>query len=108
VARKEIELRENIVEDASINYNPMVGQHRKQPANSKINSKSGYLFKKGSGKMRQTWARRWFSVKDDLLLYVSKGKEEEATVALNLRVSMVKPSESQDRRFCFEVISPVK
>ena len=31
-----------------------------------------------------------------------------ANVAANLRVCMVRPAENVDRRFCFEVVSPMK
>lgn len=67
----------------------------------------GYLFKKGSGKVRQVWNRRWFTIKGDYLLYTARGDAEPPTVAANLRLCSVRPCDSE-RRFCFEVISPAK
>jgi len=72
-------------------------------------TKVGYLFKKGSGKVRQVWNRRWFSIKGDYLLYSTRGETEPPTVAANLRLCTVRTCDpNAERRFCFEVISPVK
>ncbi|KAL7749029.1 hypothetical protein RI367_005679 [Sorochytrium milnesiophthora] len=71
-------------------------------------SKAGYLFKKNQvQRMRQTWSRRYFAIKNDLLIY-SHRRETEAVVAMNLRYSTVKVSDHNDRRFCFDVISAQK
>ncbi len=70
--------------------------------------KAGYLMKKGSGRIASTWSRRWFMLKGDFLLYTTRGKDEAPTIAANLRVTSVRPTENADRRFCFDVITPNK
>lgn len=39
-------------------------------------SKSGYLIKRGSGKIAQVWSRRYFTVRNGLLVYTQRGKTE--------------------------------
>ncbi|KNE72324.1 hypothetical protein AMAG_20566 [Allomyces macrogynus ATCC 38327] len=73
--------------------------------------KAGYLLKKNQNQRmaRHSWSRRYFEIKGDLLVYSQRGKDEEPVVAINLRVSTVKPGDSSsDRRYVFQVISSQK
>jgi hypothetical protein len=48
--------------------------------------KAGYLFKKSQQqRVRQSWSRRYFAIRGELLTYAQRGKDEEPVVALNLR-----------------------
>lgn len=88
----------------------------------------GYLFKRTS-KGFKTWNRRWFYLRDNQLLYAyalihsiqcfnvnnnnfifsKRDKDEVPTVMEDdLRICTVRPVNDSDRRFCFEVISPMK
>ncbi|KAJ3050345.1 Arf-GAP with coiled-coil, ANK repeat and PH domain-containing protein 2 [Rhizophlyctis rosea] len=71
--------------------------------------KGGYLFKKGSSKMRTVWNRRYFELINGSLYYFSEqGKGEEKTT-IDLRICMVREIQNpQERRFCFELVSPAK
>lgn len=108
--KHETEMREAALKDAGPLYNPM-SSTPSVPVNGST-AKSGYLMKRGSGKIAQVWSRRWFSIKNDLLIYSTRGKDEQPTVLANLRLCSVKPRVSPelgiDRRNCFELITPVK
>lgn len=72
------------------------------------NQFEGYLFKRTS-KGFKTWNRRWFYLRDNQLQYVKRDKDEEPTVMEeDLRICTVRPINESDRRFCFEIISPLK
>lgn len=76
------------------------------PADS--NRFEGYLYKRTSKGFRQ-WNRRWFYLRDNQLLYVKRDKDDEPTVMEeDLRICTVRPINDSDRRFCFEIISPLK
>lgn len=77
---------------------------------------SGYLFKKGSSGFK-SWSRRYFVLRDNQLVYHSRSKavndegynkKTYVTVADDLRICTVKYAEDQERRFCFEVVTPNK
>uniref|UniRef100_A0A8C6V199 Arf-GAP with coiled-coil, ANK repeat and PH domain-containing protein n=1 Tax=Neogobius melanostomus TaxID=47308 RepID=A0A8C6V199_9GOBI len=67
----------------------------------------GYLFKRASNAFK-TWNRRWFSIQNSQLVYQKKLKDSLTVVVEDLRLCSVKPSEDNERRFCFEVVSPTK
>ncbi|RUS17252.1 hypothetical protein BC937DRAFT_90211 [Endogone sp. FLAS-F59071] len=74
-------------------------------------TKSGYLYKKNSTRVMQSWTRRYFFIDGEQLVYTTRGrtvKEEDQPNAINLRLCTIKPTDSYDRRFCFEVISPMR
>jgi hypothetical protein len=102
--------KSKILAESSVLYNPMNSDltPKSKISPSANTTKSGYLVKKGSGKITQVWSRRWFTLRGDYLLYTTRGKDEPPTVASNLRLCMVKPSDAVDRRFCFDVVSPMK
>ncbi|KAM9799806.1 arf-GAP with coiled-coil, ANK repeat and PH domain-containing protein 3b isoform 4-T4 [Syngnathus typhle] len=67
----------------------------------------GYLFKRASNAFK-TWNRRWFSIQNSQLVYQKKLKDSLTVVVEDLRLCSVKPCEDNERRFCFEVVSPTK
>ncbi|XP_065104643.1 arf-GAP with coiled-coil, ANK repeat and PH domain-containing protein 1 [Paramisgurnus dabryanus] len=67
----------------------------------------GYLYKRASNAFK-TWSRRWFSIQKNQLVYQKKHNEQLTVVVEDLRLCTVKPCTEQDRRFCFEVVSPSK
>ncbi|TPX44161.1 hypothetical protein SeLEV6574_g04688 [Synchytrium endobioticum] len=70
--------------------------------------KAGYLYKKGSSKMRTVWNRRWFEILGaGSLRYVSEYKDDEHST-IDIRTCRTKETESLDRRHCMEIISPHK
>lgn len=83
---------------ASVNqFNPNVAQ-----------SVAGYLFKRTS-KGFKSWNRRWFYISGSQLLYRKRSGDELATVMEeDLSICAVRLANENDRRFCFEVISPTK
>ncbi|ORE11849.1 ArfGap-domain-containing protein [Rhizopus microsporus var. microsporus] len=89
-------------------YNPMQNAADiEKPA--AITNKSGYLFERKNGRVYQSWSRKYYSISNGELTSISrnpKTKDEDGTQTYNLRVCSVKYSDSYDRRFCFEVISP--
>ncbi|KAI9189618.1 hypothetical protein H9P43_001051 [Blastocladiella emersonii ATCC 22665] len=69
--------------------------------------KAGYLLKKNQAqRMRVTWSRRYFAIRGELLVYSQRDKDIEPVVAVNLRLSTVKPCD--ERRYTFQIISSQK
>lgn len=68
----------------------------------------GYLFKRTSSTFK-TWNRRWFIIQHHQLVYRKRSHEKEVTVMEDdLRLCNARPVNDNDRRFCFEVVSPTK
>ncbi|CAM9179184.1 unnamed protein product, partial [Lampetra fluviatilis] len=67
----------------------------------------GYLFKRASNAFK-SWSRRWFAIQNNQLVYQKKYTDVPTAVIEDLRLCSVKPSEDEQRRFCFEVSSPSK
>ncbi|XP_022918039.1 arf-GAP with coiled-coil, ANK repeat and PH domain-containing protein 2 [Onthophagus taurus] len=68
----------------------------------------GYLFKRTSNAFK-TWNRRWFCLRDNQLVYRKRSGDDNYTVMEeDLRLCTVKPVVDTERRFCFEVVSPLK
>ena len=68
----------------------------------------GYLFKRGQNAFR-TWNRRWFYLHNNQLCYKKRTDGDDGIVMEeDLRLCLVRPLVDIDRRFCFEVISPMK
>ncbi|KAL5263982.1 hypothetical protein ACHWQZ_G005171 [Mnemiopsis leidyi] len=71
----------------------------------------GYLYKRSHNTFK-TWKRRYFMIKENQLHCHkrSKGSKEENNkiISEDLRISQVKSTEEQDRRYCFELIMPSK
>ncbi|ORZ30132.1 hypothetical protein BCR44DRAFT_33472 [Catenaria anguillulae PL171] len=72
--------------------------------------KAGYLLKKNQAqRMRVSWSRRYFVIRGELLVYQQRDKDTEPVVAVNLRLSTVKPCDpTTERRFAFQIISNSK
>ena len=93
---------------------------------------SGYLFKRASNAFK-SWSRRWFILRDNRIVYQSESKAEvrqtnirdpihllctppmltfgaiqEFAVAEDLRICTVKYADDLERRFCFEVVTPMR
>ncbi|KAI1898798.1 hypothetical protein AGOR_G00076070 [Albula goreensis] len=67
----------------------------------------GYLYKRASNAFK-TWSRRWFTIQKNQLVYQKKFKDQPTVVVEDLRLCTVKPCMDNERRFCFEVVSPSK
>uniref|UniRef100_A0A4W5MTI3 Arf-GAP with coiled-coil, ANK repeat and PH domain-containing protein n=1 Tax=Hucho hucho TaxID=62062 RepID=A0A4W5MTI3_9TELE len=67
----------------------------------------GYLYKRASNAFK-TWSRRWFSIQKNQLVYQKKFKDQPTVVIEDLRLCTVKVCVDNERRFCFEVVSPSK
>ncbi|ORX44005.1 ArfGap-domain-containing protein [Hesseltinella vesiculosa] len=73
--------------------------------------KSGYLFERKGGRVLQSWVRKYYTIDGEDLICSTRGpkaKDDDQPQSYNLRVCSVKTSDSYDRRFCFELISPMR
>lgn len=69
--------------------------------------KEGYLYKRSSHSVRSVWSRRYFVLYSERLEYYSL-QEGNAPIPIDLRLCAVKQTLDSERRFCFELVSPVK
>ncbi|KAI8098860.1 uncharacterized protein BX664DRAFT_254931, partial [Halteromyces radiatus] len=97
------------------NYNPIQDNGYSETlskSNSNTNSKSGYLFERRGGRVLQSWNRKYYAIDGEDLICTTRGpkssREEDQPQTYNLRVCSVKTSDNYDRRFCFELISPMR
>ncbi|KAI8140342.1 hypothetical protein BJV82DRAFT_623559 [Fennellomyces sp. T-0311] len=106
--------RELCAQNAASEYSPM---HENSPDSplapihpSGTVSKSGYLFERRGGRVLQSWVRKYYVIDGEELKCTHRGpkqpKDDDLPTSYNLRVCSVKLTDSYDRRFCFEVISP--
>ncbi|RUP46307.1 hypothetical protein BC936DRAFT_147103, partial [Jimgerdemannia flammicorona] len=59
----------------------------------------------------QSWTRRYFFIDGEQLMYAMRGKtskEDDQPNTINLRVCTIKPADTYDRRYTFEIISPMR
>lgn len=71
--------------------------------------RSGYLFKRSSHAFHPVWGRRFFSLQGEKLMYFSLGgKGDKNRVYIDLRLCNAHPVDDPERRFCFDLISPVR
>ncbi|CAF4793597.1 unnamed protein product [Rotaria sp. Silwood1] len=79
-------------------------------------TKEGYLFKRSHNKFK-TWNRRWFLIRNGQLLYMKRNNghsindntQQQSSYSVmisDLRLCTIRPSNDNDRRFVFEIISP--
>jgi Arf-GAP/coiled-coil/ANK repeat/PH domain-containing protein len=88
-------------------YNPLIVD--RTPVLAGRTHKSGYLYKKSSHTVRPVWARRFFRLHDETLEYYSlEEKGNPSPISIDLRLCLVRPVDSGDRRFTFEIMSPAK
>lgn len=69
----------------------------------------GYLYKRTSNAFK-SWVRRWFIVENNQLLYCSQHRSRDGAVVLerDLRLCNVMPFQDTERRFCFQIMSPLR
>lgn len=73
--------------------------------------RSGYLYKKSSHTMvRPVWCRRFFRLKEHTLEYFTQDedKTDSETILIDLRLCLIRPIDNGERRFTFEIMSPLK
>ncbi|XP_059476562.1 arf-GAP with coiled-coil, ANK repeat and PH domain-containing protein 2 isoform X2 [Neocloeon triangulifer] len=94
----------NKLEKEMENMHSLVSSKEKIPESGM----SGYLFKRTSNAFK-TWNRRWFWLHDNQLVYRKRTGEDTYTVMEeDLRLCSVRYVHDNERRFCFEVLSPNK
>lgn len=106
--REAAERKQKILAKHADWYNPLIID-RTLEAGETV-GKSGYLYKKSSHTVvRPIWARRFFCLREHRLEYYTMDeKAESETIAIDLRLCMVRPVENGERRFTFEILTPAK
>lgn len=98
----------NSLEKSMQNRHASVNNFNPNPAGQAAASMAGYLFKRTS-KGFKSWNRRWFYISGNQLLYRKRSGDDMGTVMEeDLSICAVRLANENDRRFCFEVISPSK
>uniref|UniRef100_H3C3W3 Arf-GAP with coiled-coil, ANK repeat and PH domain-containing protein n=1 Tax=Tetraodon nigroviridis TaxID=99883 RepID=H3C3W3_TETNG len=103
--KRDMEQRHAAVKKKDISYDDSIMDFNADAANGI--AMEGYLYKRASNAFK-TWSRRWFSIQKNQLVYQKKFKEQPTVVVEDLRLCTVKNSTENERRFCFEVVSPSK
>lgn len=106
--RETSERKQKILSKHADWYNPLIIDRTLEPGD--LMEKSGYLYKKSSHTVvRPIWARRFFCLKEHTLEYYTMDeKAGSETIAIDLRLCMVRPVENGERRFTFEILTPSK
>ncbi|XP_029975507.1 arf-GAP with coiled-coil, ANK repeat and PH domain-containing protein 1-like [Salarias fasciatus] len=103
--KRDMEQRHAAIKKKDISYDDSIMDFNTDAANGI--AMEGYLYKRASNAFK-TWSRRWFSIQKNQLVYQKKFKDQPTVVVEDLRLCTVKPSAENERRFCFEVVSPSK
>ncbi|XP_051756534.1 arf-GAP with coiled-coil, ANK repeat and PH domain-containing protein 1 [Ctenopharyngodon idella] len=103
--KRDMEQRLGAVKKKDVSYDDSIMDFSPDAPNGI--AMEGYLYKRASNAFK-TWSRRWFSIQKNQLVYQKKHNEQITVVVEDLRLCTVKPCSEQDRRFCFEVVSPSK
>uniref|UniRef100_A0AAR2JE44 Arf-GAP with coiled-coil, ANK repeat and PH domain-containing protein n=1 Tax=Pygocentrus nattereri TaxID=42514 RepID=A0AAR2JE44_PYGNA len=103
--KRDMEQRHAAIKKKDVSYDDLIMDFSPDAPNGIV--MEGYLYKRASNAFK-TWSRRWFSIQKNQLVYQKKYKEQPTVVVEDLRLCTVKPCAEQDRRFCFEVVSPSK
>uniref|UniRef100_A0A3Q3WGP0 Arf-GAP with coiled-coil, ANK repeat and PH domain-containing protein n=1 Tax=Mola mola TaxID=94237 RepID=A0A3Q3WGP0_MOLML len=103
--KRDMEQRHAAIKKKDVSYDDSIMDFNGDAANGI--AMEGYLYKRASNAFK-TWSRRWFSIQKNQLVYQKKFKEQPTVVVEDLRLCTVKPSAENERRFCFEVVSPSK
>lgn len=98
--KRKMEDRHSLVQDMDALWNMTFDPNRTPIM-------EGYLYKRATNAFK-TWHRRWFTIKDNQLIYQKRSKGQVSVASEDLRLCNVKPMDEIDRRFCFEVVSPGK
>ncbi|XP_071944963.1 arf-GAP with coiled-coil, ANK repeat and PH domain-containing protein 2-like isoform X2 [Antedon mediterranea] len=67
----------------------------------------GYLYKRANNAFK-SWHRRWFTLRNNQLVYQKRSKDDCTIAVEDLRLCTVKFSDETERRFCFDVVLPGK
>lgn len=102
---RDMEQRHNTIKLKDISYDDSIMECKMDAPSGIV--MEGYLFKRASNAFK-TWSRRWFSIQKNQLVYQKKVKDNVTVVVEDLRLCTVKPCAENERRFCFEVVSPSK
>ncbi|XP_060111919.1 arf-GAP with coiled-coil, ANK repeat and PH domain-containing protein 1 [Heteronotia binoei] len=102
--KRDMEQRHTVIKQKDLLQDDAVPELRTEPG---LVVMEGYLYKRASNAFK-TWSRRWFSIQSNQLVYQKKAKDTLTVVVEDLRLCTVKPCPDQERRFCFEVVSPSK
>lgn len=103
--KRDMEQRHVAIKKKDITYDDSIMDYCADSATGIV--MEGYLYKRASNAFK-TWSRRWFSIQKNQLVYQKKFKEQPTVVVEDLRLCTVKHCMDQERRFCFEVVSPSK
>lgn len=103
--KRDMEQRHAAVKKKDMSYDDLIMDFSPDAPNGIV--MEGYLYKRASNAFK-TWSRRWFSIQKNQLVYQKKFREQPTVVVEDLRLCTVKPCNDQERRFCFEVVSPSK
>uniref|UniRef100_A0A3P9N0T1 Arf-GAP with coiled-coil, ANK repeat and PH domain-containing protein n=1 Tax=Poecilia reticulata TaxID=8081 RepID=A0A3P9N0T1_POERE len=103
--KRELEHKHALIQQRDFSYDDHKLEFNVDAPNGVV--MEGYLFKRASNAFK-TWNRRWFSIQNSQLVYQKKLKDSLTVVVEDLRLCSVKPCEDNERRFCFEVVSPTK
>uniref|UniRef100_A0A8C9ZFU1 Arf-GAP with coiled-coil, ANK repeat and PH domain-containing protein n=1 Tax=Sander lucioperca TaxID=283035 RepID=A0A8C9ZFU1_SANLU len=103
--KRELEHKHAIIQQRDFSYDDPKLEFNVDATNGVV--MEGYLFKRASNAFK-TWNRRWFSIQNSQLVYQKKLKDSLTVVVEDLRLCSVKLCEDNERRFCFEVVSPTK
>uniref|UniRef100_A0A3Q2QE83 Arf-GAP with coiled-coil, ANK repeat and PH domain-containing protein n=1 Tax=Fundulus heteroclitus TaxID=8078 RepID=A0A3Q2QE83_FUNHE len=103
--KRELEHKHALIQQRDFSYDDPKLEFNVDAPNGVV--MEGYLFKRASNAFK-TWNRRWFSIQNSQLVYQKKVKDSLTVVVEDLRLCSVKPCEDNERRFCFEVVSPTK
>ncbi|XP_053198967.1 arf-GAP with coiled-coil, ANK repeat and PH domain-containing protein 1 isoform X2 [Scomber japonicus] len=103
--KRDMEQKHSAIKKMDVTYDDSIMDFNHDAANGI--AMEGYLYKRASNAFK-TWSRRWFSIQKNQLVYQKKFKDQPTVVVEDLRLCTVKPSTENERRFCFEVVSPSK
>ncbi|XP_041094159.1 arf-GAP with coiled-coil, ANK repeat and PH domain-containing protein 1 isoform X2 [Polyodon spathula] len=103
--KRDMEQRHVTVKQKDISYDDSMTEFNPDARNSV--AMEGYLYKRASNAFK-TWSRRWFSIQNNQLVYQKKLKDAVTVVVEDVRLCTVKQCPDNERRFCFEVVSPSK
>uniref|UniRef100_A0A4W5MTC5 Arf-GAP with coiled-coil, ANK repeat and PH domain-containing protein n=1 Tax=Hucho hucho TaxID=62062 RepID=A0A4W5MTC5_9TELE len=103
--KRDMEQRHDAIKKKDVSYDNSLMDFCADAANGI--AMEGYLYKRASNAFK-TWSRRWFSIQKNQLVYQKKFKDQPTVVIEDLRLCTVKVCVDNERRFCFEVVSPSK
>uniref|UniRef100_A0A3B4VHH2 Arf-GAP with coiled-coil, ANK repeat and PH domain-containing protein n=1 Tax=Seriola dumerili TaxID=41447 RepID=A0A3B4VHH2_SERDU len=97
--KRDMEQRHAAVKKKDVSYDDSIMDFNADAANGI--AMEGYLYKRASNAFK-TWTQ------SDLHVFPVRSQDQPTVVVEDLRLCTVKPSSENERRFCFEVVSPSK